>query len=86
MEKIYNPKHYNNGKIEVLEMIEDQGLNFNRGNAVKYVMRAGIKEKDLEVEDLLKAIFYLEREVELLQAKKENRAPIRPNEMVKKKR
>jgi len=38
-------------------------MNFNRGNAVKYTARDGLKNKDAEVEDLRKAVWYLEREI-----------------------
>ena len=56
------PKHYQNGKIyDLIDVIEDFKLNFNRGNVLKYVCRAGKKEN--EVEDLEKAIDYLQREL-----------------------
>lgn len=41
-------------------------MNFNRGNVVKYVARAGLKNPATEVEDLKKARFYLDREIERL--------------------
>lgn len=63
-----DPGHYRDGKIEVIEFIMDKNLNFNRGNAVKYVVRAGKKNPDTEVEDIKKAIRYLEFELERLQA------------------
>jgi hypothetical protein len=80
-DQVSSPSHYNTGKIEVIEMIEDQGLNFNRGNSFKYLCRAGRKNKDKEIEDLEKCIWYVRREIELLKAKKEGRQPRRPNEM-----
>ena len=56
------PKHYQNGKIyDLIDVIEDFKLNFNRGNVLKYVCRAGKKEN--EVEDIEKAIDYLQREL-----------------------
>ena len=56
------PKHYQNGKIyDLIDVIQDYKLNFNRGNVLKYVCRAGKKEN--EVEDLEKAIDYLQREL-----------------------
>ena len=61
MSAVNNPKHYNKGKIEVIEFIEDQQMNFNLGNVVKYVSRAG--SKDDIVQDLSKAKWYLEREI-----------------------
>lgn len=76
MDSVNHPSHYNRGKVEVIEFIEDQKLGYHRGNAVKYVCRAGLKNKDREVEDLEKAIWYLRREIALLLGD----AP-RPNEM-----
>lgn len=81
MDAVNHPPHYAAGKIEVIEAIEDWGLNFARGNAVKYVARAGKKAGADEIEDLEKAVWYLRRELELLRASKENRAPARPNDM-----
>lgn len=62
---VNHPAHYNRGRIEVVDFIEDQKLNFNRGNVVKYVTRAGYKAGD-ELEDLRKAQFYLKREIRRL--------------------
>ena len=42
-------------------------MNFNRGNAIKYIARAGLKHKDKEVEDLQKAIWYIKREIQRIQ-------------------
>ncbi len=78
---IRHPSHYNAGKIEVIEFIEDQGLNFSRGNAVKYIARAGKKANTPEKQDLEKAIWYLQRELELVNAELEERQALRPNEM-----
>lgn len=63
MENINSPKHYNTGKIEVIDFIEDQNLNFSLGNAVKYISRAGKKSEKTYIEDLKKAIWYIEREI-----------------------
>lgn len=62
-EKVDHPSHYNAGRIEVIDFIEDQGLNFNLGNAVKYISRAGKKDPAKFREDLEKAIWYLKREL-----------------------
>lgn len=80
---VTHPSHYNAGKIEVIEFIEDQKMNFSRGNAIKYIARAGKKGGTLEkeIEDLEKAVFYIDREIELLKAKLEGREPLRPNDM-----
>nr|DAY11882.1 MAG TPA: nucelotide kinase [Caudoviricetes sp.] len=62
-EKVDHPSHYNIGRIEVIDFIEDQNLNFNLGNAVKYISRAGKKDPKKFREDLEKAIWYLNREL-----------------------
>lgn len=56
---IDHPAHYNKGKIEVIDFIEDQGLSFHLGNVVKYIARAGAKGDKLE--GLKKARWYLDR-------------------------
>ena len=61
---VNHPAHYADGKIEVIDFIEDKNLNFNRGNAVKYIARAGKKDPTKEAEDLEKAIWYLEHELQ----------------------
>jgi hypothetical protein len=60
------PAHYRRGFIEVWDFIHDQGLNYFLGNAIKYVCRAGYKES--KVQDLQKAIHYLQKELELTNA------------------
>lgn len=67
---VNHPSHYTDGKIEVIEFIEDKNLNFHRGNAVKYIARAGKKDKSREIEDLQKAAWYIDREIKRLEAKK----------------
>lgn len=67
---VNHPSHYTDGKIEVIDFIEDKGLNFHRGNAVKYIARAGKKDPTREVEDLKKAVWYLNREIQRLEKKK----------------
>ena len=67
MSTVDHPKHYNAGKIEVIDAIEDWGLGFHLGNVVKYVARAEHKGRTLE--DLKKAQWYLNRAIEKLEAK-----------------
>lgn len=55
-DKVNHPSHYTSGKIEVIDFIEDQKLDYHRGNAIKYICRAGKKDKSKEIEDLEKAI------------------------------
>lgn len=64
-EAVDHPTHYNMGKIEVIDFIEDQRLGFHEGNVVKYVSRAAHKGKQLE--DLKKALWYLNRRIEELE-------------------
>lgn len=66
MEKVNHPEHYNKGKIEVIDYIEDQDMNFNLGNAIKYISRAGLKNKSTTIEDLEKAKWYIQREIDRL--------------------
>jgi hypothetical protein len=66
---VNHPSHYNAGKIEVIEAIEDWGLCYHRGNVVKYVARAGKKDPAKEIEDLEKAQWYLSRKISKLKQK-----------------
>jgi len=59
MEK--GPSYYQRGTYQVWDFIRDQGLNFHLGNAIKYICRAGYKTS--KIEDLEKAIHYLENEL-----------------------
>lgn len=60
---VNHPSHYNRGKIEVIDFIEDQGLDFATGSAVKYLVRAGHKDPATEEQDLRKAIWLIERRI-----------------------
>lgn len=66
---VNHPSHYNDGKIEVIDFIEDKGFSYNLGNAVKYISRAGKKDPSKTIEDLEKAIFSIKREIALLSDK-----------------
>ncbi len=57
-----SPAYYNRGVTPVWDFIREQGLNFHLGNAIKYICRAGYKTKS-KIEDLEKAIHYLENEL-----------------------
>jgi hypothetical protein len=83
MNQVSHPAHYNKGKFEVIEVIEDQGLGFHLGNVFKYIARAGKKDPDRTIEDLEKAAWYLNRKIELLKAAIDGRDPVRPNDMAK---
>lgn len=58
---VHHPVHYNTGKYEAIDVIEDWELGFNVGNTVKYISR--YKHKAKPVEDLIKAWWYLTREL-----------------------
>lgn len=62
-DQVNKPSHYTQGKIEVIEFIEDQKLDYHLGNVVKYISRARYKGKELQ--DLEKALWYLTRYIEL---------------------
>lgn len=60
-EAVIHPSHYNGGKIEVIDAIEDWQMGFNDGNVIKYVARHRMKL--FPKEDLEKAFWYLTREL-----------------------
>ena len=62
---VEHPQHYTFGGIEVIDAIEAWALGFHLGNVVKYVVRAAHKGQHLE--DLRKARWYLDREIQRLQ-------------------
>ena len=62
-EAVDHPYYYKRGGVEAIDAIEAWGLGFNLGNVVKYIARAGRKTKD-GLQDLRKAAWYLEREIE----------------------
>ena len=70
MSAVNHPQYYNEGSIEVIDFIEDKHLGFCLGNAVKYISRAGKKDKSKEIEDLQKAIWYINRRIQEIE--KEN--------------
>lgn len=62
---VNKPKHYTEGrKFEPIEVINDWNLGFNLGNTVKYISRCG--RKDNSIQDLEKARFYLDYEINRL--------------------
>lgn len=67
-EMVEHPSHYNQGKYEVIDVIDDWKLGFSLGNAIKYIARAGHKWET--VEDLKKAIFYIQHEIDKLEKEK----------------
>ena len=60
-----NAIHYEaTGDYDIIDVCSHYALNFNRGNVVKYIARAG--KKDDELQDLLKAKDYIEREIQFI--------------------
>ena len=65
MTDMINPDHYKgNRKYETIAVIEDWNLNYRLGNALKYLSRNGRKPGEDAREGLMKAIWYLEREIQ----------------------
>lgn len=64
-DNVDHPYHYggNGNPYETINVIEAWDLGFCLGNAVKYISRAGKKNPDTEIEDLKKAIWYIERRI-----------------------
>jgi hypothetical protein len=73
---VNHPKHYKShpSGIECIEITRH--LNFNIGNAIKYLWRAGLKggDKEKHVEDLKKAVWYINDQIEMLENENRNKA------------
>jgi hypothetical protein len=61
---VNHPAHYQGNKFEVIDIINDYKLNFELGNAIKYILRA--EKKGNKKQDLEKAIWYLKYELNKL--------------------
>jgi hypothetical protein len=71
VETVDHPNHYlGTRKFEPIDVINDWELNFQTGNAVKYISRAGRKDDSKTIEDLKKAVWYLEWEIKNLESEK----------------
>lgn len=69
--KVNHPDHYRSDSgIEAIDAIEAWNLNFNLGSAIKYICRAGLKEN--KIQDLKKAVWFLEREIKNVEKFKES--------------
>jgi len=66
-ESVNHPQHYGgaDNPYEAIKVIEAWDLGFNLGNTIKYISRSGKKNKEKAVEDLQKAKWYLEREIQI---------------------
>jgi hypothetical protein len=69
-ENVDHPNHYRPGIYEAINVINAWKLNFSLGNAVKYICRAGHKDPNREIEDLKKALFYIQSEIERIEAQR----------------
>ena len=74
--QIEHPTYYNVGGIEVGDFIEAYDLNFNCGNVVKYIARAGRKDSESTLTALQKAQVYLSREIAYIERMQEYQAQI----------
>ena len=71
-EMVNHPDHYQFGKnneYEAIKVIDAWDLGFSLGNAIKYISRAGKKGKYNELEDLRKALWYLEHHIKKIEEK-----------------
>jgi hypothetical protein len=68
-ESVNHPTHYGgeDNTYEAIKVIEAWGLDFCLGNVVKYISRAGKKDPSKELEDLKKAVWYLDRRIKQIQ-------------------
>ena len=68
-EMVNHPNHYGgeDNTYEAIKVIEAWDLDFHIGNTVKYISRAGKKGTDQELQDLKKALWYLERKIKNLE-------------------
>jgi len=68
-EQVNHPQHYGgqDNPYEAIKVIDAWELGFSLGNTVKYISRAGKKGKDKELEDLRKALWYLQHHIETLE-------------------
>jgi hypothetical protein len=71
VEQVNHPSHYGgeNNPYEAIKVIDAWDLGFSLGNTVKYISRAGKKGKDKELEDLRKALWYLQHHIGTLEEK-----------------
>ena len=70
MSNAIRPEHYG-GKddpYEPIKVINAWGLGFELGNTLKYIKRAGKKDKSKTIEDLKKGLKYMEFEIEKLES------------------
>lgn len=71
-DEVNHPSHYTSDPsgIECIQITRHR--NFNIGNAIKYLWRAGLKDGNSDIQDLQKAVWYIQDEIERLQTQKGN--------------
>lgn len=69
VDQVNHPAHYTSDPSGVEAIQITRHRNFNIGNAIKYLWRAGIKNEETHIEDLKKAIFYIQDEINKLEGK-----------------
>jgi hypothetical protein len=67
VDQVNHPSHYmaHPSGIEAIQITRH--MNFNLGNAIKYIWRAGLKNEGKHIEDLKKAIFYINDEIKRIE-------------------
>ena len=82
MDNVNHPDYYGgeNNTYEAIKVIDAWGLGFCLGNVVKYISRAGKKEGNSMIQDLKKASFYLDHEINKLQGQEPIKVPILTSE------
>jgi len=71
VDQVNHPTHYTSDPSGVEAIQITRHRNFNIGNAFKYLWRAGLKNEETHIEDLKKAIFYIQDEINRLEGKYE---------------
>lgn len=66
VDQVNHPPHYTSDPSGVECITITRHRNFNIGNAFKYLWRAGLKDEDKTIQDLEKAIFYIQDEIKRL--------------------
>lgn len=69
-DNVIKPSHYKAGEFDVIAFCQKHNLNFDVGNVIKYVTRAGKKKDNSELQDLNKAMEYLKRRIEFVKGDK----------------
>ena len=69
VDPVNHPAHYTSDPSGIECITITRHRNFNIGNAIKYLWRAGLKDQDTLVQDLRKAVWYIQNEIERIEGK-----------------